>query len=117
MAGGGGGGSAGAPAADSGATLARITVRRARLLELVGSAPTNAVIAAQLGIQPATVKRHLDDVRRVTGRRTKPQLAYWWAEHREAWWRLHRLPIPPAAEPAHAARTAGADGQWLVVAE
>src|SRR5574341_1160109 len=43
---------------------AMLTTRERKVLELVGKANTNKEIAAALGISPATVKRHLENILR-----------------------------------------------------
>jgi len=71
------------------ARLARITPHRATLLALIASYCTNSAIAAELGIARATVKREVEDLRDLTGCRSKGQLAHWWAEHCHLWEKLH----------------------------
>ncbi len=66
-------------------TLAWITPHRARLLDLVRSYQTNACLASELGISVATVKRHIEILRGLTGCRSKGELAHWWADHRARW--------------------------------
>ena len=41
-----------------------LTAREKKVLELVGEADTNKEIAAALGISPATVKRHIENILR-----------------------------------------------------
>ncbi len=41
-----------------------LTMREKKVLELVGAANTNKEIAAALGISPATVKRHIENILR-----------------------------------------------------
>jgi len=41
-----------------------LTAREKKVLELVGEADTNKEIAAALGISPATVKRHMENILR-----------------------------------------------------
>jgi DNA-binding NarL/FixJ family response regulator len=41
-----------------------LTTREKKVLELVGEADTNKEIAAALGISPATVKRHIENILR-----------------------------------------------------
>lgn len=41
-----------------------LTTRERKVLELVGKANTNKEIAAALGISPATVKRHMENILR-----------------------------------------------------
>ena len=41
-----------------------LTPREKKVLELVGEANTNKEIAAALGISPATVKRHMENILR-----------------------------------------------------
>ncbi|MBI3061962.1 MAG: helix-turn-helix transcriptional regulator, partial [Deltaproteobacteria bacterium] len=41
-----------------------LTPREKKVLELVGEANTNKEIAAALGISPATVKRHIENILR-----------------------------------------------------
>ncbi len=41
-----------------------LTTREKRVLQLVGEAGTNKEIAAVLGISPATVKRHIENILR-----------------------------------------------------
>src|SRR5690349_1568571 len=67
--------------------FARITTHRAELLMLVLDYRTNAEIAAALGVAPATVKRTIEDLRSVTGCRSKRDLARWWAVHYAVWLR------------------------------
>lgn len=43
---------------------AMLTTRERKVLELVGKANTNKEIAAALGISPATVKRHMENILR-----------------------------------------------------
>jgi DNA-binding NarL/FixJ family response regulator len=43
---------------------AALTTREKKVLELVGEANTNKEIAAVLGISPATVKRHIENILR-----------------------------------------------------
>ena len=71
------------------ACLARITPHRATLLALIALYHTNNTIAAELGIARATVKREVEDLRDLTGCRSKGQLAHWWAEHCHLWGELH----------------------------
>jgi DNA-binding CsgD family transcriptional regulator len=67
------------------ARFARITAHRARLLTLIADYETNDAIALTLGISVATVKREVEDLRHITGCRSKRDLARWWNGHRKSW--------------------------------
>ncbi len=65
--------------------LARITDLRAQVLDCVAAYQTNAAIAAEVGVALKTVQRTVEDLRVLIGCRSKGELAYWWADHRDRW--------------------------------
>lgn len=52
-----------------------LTASEKRVLNLVAQAKTNKEIAADLGISPATVKRHLENILRKLGLRNRVEAA------------------------------------------
>ena len=53
----------------------KVTAAEQRVLSLVSRAKTNKEIAADLGISPATVKRHLEKILTKLGKRNRVELA------------------------------------------
>ncbi len=65
--------------------LVRITPRRAQVLGLIADYRTDAEIEDALAIADATAKRHVEDLRVITGCDSKRALARWWVAHRRIW--------------------------------
>jgi len=70
---------------------AALTVRERRVLELVAEANTNKEIAAVLGISPATVKRHMENILRKLALKNRIEAALYAAAGS----------CPPAIRPAN----------------
>ncbi|MCF8204438.1 MAG: helix-turn-helix transcriptional regulator [Methylotenera sp.] len=60
----------------------KLTAREEAVLAAIARGLASAQIASQLGMAPATVKRHREHLRVKLGLRTAAELAAWHARHR-----------------------------------
>jgi hypothetical protein len=61
------------------------------VLVLIADYHTNEAIASRLGITRATVKREVEELRQLTGCRSKRELARWWLRHGDLWKQLQDI--------------------------
>lgn len=65
--------------------LRSITARRAQVLRELTEGYTNPEIAERLGISVASVRSHIETLRKYTHCTSRGDLMRWWSRHRDDW--------------------------------